>query len=224
MDFKKIKTLSPLEVRIIDESRKEFEQRGYFKASVDLIAERTGIGKATVYRHFGKKATLFLFTIMYIMVNWEKEYDKIKEIEDFDAAIEAYITAGLRFNQKHCDFMKSVSAEENFLTIKNELQKNMDIKVMYAHIIDSRQRMIEIISQILDKGKTQKRISPDIRTDLSAELIFMTFNQYFRASCEIADMKKMLGQKVEFTMEEGLTELKKLILRGLGVEKTLGEN
>ncbi|NPV01957.1 MAG: TetR/AcrR family transcriptional regulator [Brevinematales bacterium] len=224
MDFKKIKNLSPLEVRIIDESRKEFEQRGYFKASVDLIAERTGIGKATVYRHFGKKATLFLFTVMNIMYNWEKEYDRINEIEDFDTALEAYIMAGLRFNQKNGEFMKSISSEEGFLTIKNELQKNMDIKVMYAHIINSRQRLIDIIAHILDKGKAQKRIFPDIRTDLSAELIFMTFNQYFRASCEIADMKNMLGQKTEFSKEEGLTELKKLILRGLGVEKIVGDN
>lgn len=222
MDIKKFKTLSPLEISIIEESMKEFRERGYFPASVDLIAERVGIGKATVYRHFGKKINLFLSTVTYIMYNWEKEYEKVRDIEDFDLALTEYVSAGMRFHQVHGEFLKSIVSEERLVILKNELLKNMDIKVMYAYMIDSRQRLIDILIKILEKGKAQKRISPDIRIDVSAELIFMTLNQFFHTMGSISDMKKCLGRPDHFSMEEGLTELKKLILRGLGVEKTGG--
>jgi AcrR family transcriptional regulator len=222
VDFKKIKSLSPLEVRIIEESIREFREQGYFPASVDMIAERAGIGKATIYRHFGKKITLFFSTVVYIMYNWEKEYEKIGSIEDFDTALKEYVLAGLRFNEKHGDFIKAMVSEERLLIIKNEIMKNVDIKVMYAYMIDSRQRLIDILTKILEKGKSQNKISPDIRADLSAELIFMTLNQFFHTSGTLSDMKKAIGREPGFSMEEGLTELKKLILRGLGVEKTVG--
>lgn len=43
-----------------------FEQSGYDRASVDRIAATAGVSKATVYRHFADKQTLFVATVVDI--------------------------------------------------------------------------------------------------------------------------------------------------------------
>jgi AcrR family transcriptional regulator len=52
--------LSPVKRRqILEGARLAFGELGYERASVDLVAARAGVGKATVYNHFGDKKALF---------------------------------------------------------------------------------------------------------------------------------------------------------------------
>jgi AcrR family transcriptional regulator len=52
--------LSPVKRRqILAGARLAFGELGYERASVDLVASRAGVGKATVYNHFGDKKALF---------------------------------------------------------------------------------------------------------------------------------------------------------------------
>jgi AcrR family transcriptional regulator len=52
--------LSPVKRRqILAGARLAFGELGYQRASVDLVASRAGVGKATVYNHFGDKKALF---------------------------------------------------------------------------------------------------------------------------------------------------------------------
>ncbi len=52
--------LSPLKRRqILDGARLAFGELGYERTSVDLIADRAGVAKATVYNHFDDKRALF---------------------------------------------------------------------------------------------------------------------------------------------------------------------
>lgn len=52
--------LSPLKRRqILEGARLAFSEHGYDRTSVDLIAARAGVGKATVYSHFEDKKALF---------------------------------------------------------------------------------------------------------------------------------------------------------------------
>jgi len=43
----------------------EFSRRGFYETDVDIIARRAGVGKGTVYRHFGNKRKLFLAVIEF---------------------------------------------------------------------------------------------------------------------------------------------------------------
>jgi TetR/AcrR family transcriptional repressor of mexJK operon len=53
--------LSPLKRRqILEGARRAFSELGYERASVDLIASRAGVAKATVYNHFEDKKALFV--------------------------------------------------------------------------------------------------------------------------------------------------------------------
>ncbi|MFD4456557.1 TetR/AcrR family transcriptional regulator [Nocardia sp. NPDC058480] len=49
--------------RILDAAVTEFLNEGYDRTSVDLIAERAGVAKQTVYNHFGDKTSLFLAAV-----------------------------------------------------------------------------------------------------------------------------------------------------------------
>lgn len=44
---------------VLAAARKLFLERGYAQTSMDLVAEAAGVGKATVYSHFGSKEELF---------------------------------------------------------------------------------------------------------------------------------------------------------------------
>ena len=46
--------------RLLHEARKILEERGYAAASVQAIAERSGVAAGTLYRHFSSKAELFV--------------------------------------------------------------------------------------------------------------------------------------------------------------------
>lgn len=46
--------------QILDGARKAFQELGYERASVDVIASRTGVSKATLYNHFHDKSALFV--------------------------------------------------------------------------------------------------------------------------------------------------------------------
>ena len=43
----------------------EFSRQGFHKTDVEIIARRAGVGKGTVYRHFGNKRKLFLAVMEY---------------------------------------------------------------------------------------------------------------------------------------------------------------
>lgn len=45
--------------KILDAALEVFSEKGFHSATVDEIAERAGLGKGTVYRHFANKETLF---------------------------------------------------------------------------------------------------------------------------------------------------------------------
>lgn len=65
--------LSPLKRRqILEGARLTFAELGYDRASVDLIAARAGVAKATVYSHFDDKRALFL-------VSFSEEADAVRE-------------------------------------------------------------------------------------------------------------------------------------------------
>lgn len=48
---------------IIDAALTEFLAEGYSAASMDAITQRSGVSKATIYKHFGSKERLFLAVI-----------------------------------------------------------------------------------------------------------------------------------------------------------------
>jgi AcrR family transcriptional regulator len=54
----------PKRQQVLAGARQVFGELGYERASVDLIAARAGVSKATIYSHFGDKKTLFVAAVV----------------------------------------------------------------------------------------------------------------------------------------------------------------
>ncbi|MFB7382897.1 TetR/AcrR family transcriptional regulator [Kitasatospora purpeofusca] len=52
---------------IIDAALAEFLAEGYSAASMDVITNRSGVSKATIYKHFGSKERLFLAVVSGVL-------------------------------------------------------------------------------------------------------------------------------------------------------------
>ncbi|MGM0381851.1 MAG: TetR/AcrR family transcriptional regulator [bacterium] len=60
MDTDCCRTEEKINRRIRQAAIEEFSRQGYHQAAVDDIADSAGVGKGTVYRHYGNKQQLFL--------------------------------------------------------------------------------------------------------------------------------------------------------------------
>lgn len=114
--------------KIIDAANAEFAEKGFYRTVVSDIADRAGVGKGTVYRHFGNKEDLFGFLITQGMGRLEdglsevfampqSPVDALKGIvsvyfevfEESRQLCEIIIVEGLqRIGRIHDDFMDSL--------------------------------------------------------------------------------------------------------------------
>lgn len=76
---------------IIDAAAAEFLAEGYSAASMDAITSRSGVSKATIYKHFGSKERLFLAVIGGILprtyAGLEPRSSTLAEAPDLRAAL-----------------------------------------------------------------------------------------------------------------------------------------
>jgi AcrR family transcriptional regulator len=79
----KVESLTDQEMLILTIAREEFEKVGFHATNVESIASRVGIGKGTIYRHFGNKADLFYYTLLLSMYeNLNRITNLLNRIED----------------------------------------------------------------------------------------------------------------------------------------------
>ncbi len=62
------KTATQRRAEILSAATREFAARGYAGADVERIAERAGVGKGTVYRHFPRKRDLFFAALDHCLL------------------------------------------------------------------------------------------------------------------------------------------------------------
>ncbi len=90
--------------RITRVAVEEFSEKGYAGASINAMVRRLGIAKGSIFQYFGDKQGLFLFVFNTAM---EKVKDYLRTVrdetasEDLFTALEATLTAGVIFMQKH---------------------------------------------------------------------------------------------------------------------------
>jgi len=61
--------------RIVDAALEEFAERGYARASTNVITEKAGISKGLLFHYFGSKKNLYLWLVEYAVdhyVDWRK--------------------------------------------------------------------------------------------------------------------------------------------------------
>ena len=96
---------------ILKAARKVFAEQGYSKATIDIIAERAGIAKGTIYLYFRNKEELFLQTSEERLKKMLEGLQKIlKETGEPLQKIKNSITFTFRFMDEDKDFYRIFNA------------------------------------------------------------------------------------------------------------------
>ena len=99
-------------LEILDAAVETFAAKGYAQTDVQEIADRVGIGKGTVYRHFGNKEALFLAAVKHAR---DKLIDAVDAVQDTAAdplaQLRTCMTAILRFFDSHSEIVELLIEE-----------------------------------------------------------------------------------------------------------------
>src|SRR5688500_5173886 len=99
-------------LEILDAAVLTFAAHGYNQTDVQEIADRVGVGKGTVYRHFGNKEALFLATVAHARDKLIATVDESKD-DEIDPLLQMRIcmTSILRFFDQHPEIVELIIEE-----------------------------------------------------------------------------------------------------------------
>jgi TetR/AcrR family transcriptional regulator len=92
------------QARVLEAAIEEFAQKGYGRASMNLVVERAGISKGALFKYFGSKAGLFAFVYRMAL---ERIKGYLKGVRDqsqeepFFTRLEKVMWAGVAFIRQH---------------------------------------------------------------------------------------------------------------------------
>jgi AcrR family transcriptional regulator len=132
--------------KIIRSALKIFAQKGFFKTTVDDIAQATGVAKGTVYLYFKNKQDLYVATI-------DESFSRATATL---AAIEAKATKPSEKMEEianyFIEYIKHLKTTYMLFTFENINLKGKTLKQMHTVIEPKIQAMIQIISNIIKSG------------------------------------------------------------------------
>jgi TetR/AcrR family transcriptional regulator, mexJK operon transcriptional repressor len=86
---RKTADLSPAKrEQILEGARQAFTEFGFERASVDLVAARAGVSKATVYNHFRDKRALFCAAVLDVTATVRRRIDEVLAAPTGDAELD----------------------------------------------------------------------------------------------------------------------------------------
>jgi AcrR family transcriptional regulator len=183
---------------IFDAALKCFNKNGYYKTSMDLIAESSGMTKRGLYYHFKSKDELFINLFNYMN---NRFYEQIPldaaHIQDPEERLMMFVKIARTVLSEHADFLKF---SQEFMAIG--VRKPKIRKVMTAYYREQVEKVSRTIEQAVTMGKFI-HVDP---LKMARAIVLMTmgaFNVYF---CLDADFD--LADQHSFDIEQIIRCLK----------------
>ena len=172
---------SNIREKIIRSALKIFAQKGFFKTTVDDIAQATGVAKGTVYLYFKDKQDLYIATI-------DEHFSRaIAALQ----AIEAKATTSSERMEEiainFIDYIKHLKTTYMLFTFENINLKGKTLKQMHIVIEPKIQAMIEIISNIIKSG-IQNNEFRKVDPKVAAFYFISTIRAIFLSSFYMSDI------------------------------------
>ena len=165
-----------------DERRKEeilraatelFAENGFSDAITQALADRLGVGKGTIYRHFPSKRALFLAAADRVMRKLhERVMASVEEVEDGLEQMARGVLAFLTFFAEHPEYVE-------MLILERAEFKDRARPTYFEHREVNVQRWRELYGRLIAEGR-MRDIPPDRISDVVGNLIYGTmFTNYF---------------------------------------------
>ncbi|MCO6045228.1 TetR/AcrR family transcriptional regulator [Aeoliella sp. ICT_H6.2] len=162
------------QAEILETAYQVFAKEGFRNTDVQVIADLAGVGKGTVYRHFGNKEELFLATAKYCLTKAGQyieqqvlQEDDLETLRDHVGALEILRRAAVAYAKYY---------QNNPLTIEILIQERAEFResVFPTHLMwraEARERMDELFKDAIDK-KLFRNVDPKRATDAFADLLY----------------------------------------------------
>ncbi|MDI6807937.1 MAG: TetR/AcrR family transcriptional regulator [Candidatus Eisenbacteria bacterium] len=129
--------------KILAASMRVFSKYGYQDTEVEDIARLAGLGKGTVYRHFGSKENLFFSTLEWGLTSLADEMNEaVSAAHGYVDKVKTALVTYLLFFEKHRDFYRIIVQDRMRTEIKSSPHR-----LMKKHM-----SLINHLTDVLEKG------------------------------------------------------------------------
>lgn len=163
-------------LEILDAAVEAFASQGYAQTDVQVIADRVGIGKGTVYRRFGNKETLFLATVKHARDKLIAAVDAVQDPErDPLLQLRTCMTAILQFFDSHQEIV-------HLLIEERALFRDRRPSLFFEHDEERRCEWADRLRAMVAAGKIRDLPVPQIQDALSRFVFGAMFFNYFEGN------------------------------------------
>ena len=158
---------------ILEAAAELFAKHGYADTDTQLLADKLGVGKGTLYRYFPSKRELFLAAADRVMVRMRGEIDKaIVGIDDPLDRITEAVRAYLTFCANHPEFVELLMQERAYF-------KDRKTPTYFVHREANIERWRALYRSLIADGRVRDMPVERI-TDVMSQLLYGTlFINYF---------------------------------------------
>ncbi len=158
---------------ILDAATELFAENGYAQADTQALAERLGVGKGTIYRHFPSKRDLFLAAVDRVMRRLREVIEaKVSTIDDPLLRIATAVGTFLAFFAEHPRYVELIVQER-------ALFKDRTKPTYGVYREQNLARWAELYRDLITAGRV-RAIAPERIANVIGDLIYGTiFTNYF---------------------------------------------
>lgn len=156
------KEISEKGKNILNNASQEFAEKGFHDASVDNIAAKAGVGKGTVYRHFGSKEALFLEVSRGSFTEFLKSIEESIEQKSFGEMVLEILNA---VTQHHYENRHAIQI------IFHYISKMLNDSEWREKFIKFSDYEFEMLKKIVKTAVERKEICSDFDAEEIAEIL-----------------------------------------------------
>ncbi|MCD6118163.1 TetR/AcrR family transcriptional regulator [bacterium] len=131
---------------IVDSAMELFAEKGFHEVTMDMIAERVGLSKGTLYLYFKNKETLFISIVQEKTdLLFHKLIEAVKTEGEYGFRLEKFIYNYLNFFDEYRYYFKIIHSEKSRVDwdSKNRMRK---------HVLESYMRFQNLILSFVKEG------------------------------------------------------------------------
>ena len=163
-------------LEILDAAVDTFAAKGYAGTDVQEIADRVGVGKGTVYRHFGNKEALFLAAVKHARDKLVCAVDAVQNAEaDPLVQLRSCMTSILRFFDAQPKIVELLIEER-------ALFRDRRPSLFFEHDEHRRCEWASRLQAMIDAGIIRDLPVPEIQDTLSRFVFGAMFFNYFEGN------------------------------------------
>lgn len=206
------------QARIIEAALREFADKGYQQASLNVIVANSGIAKGSLYQYFTDKAGLFLYVFDFAIAVVRRLLVQVKDStveEDFFCRLEKSLLAGLDFIRQHPQIYR------------------IYLKILFDQQVPQRQELLTRVRQyaadylqsLLRQGLARGEIRGDVPLASAVFLLDALLDRFLQAAMVPAfDVVLGLEQAEPAVLAQRVEELLDLLRQGLAAPEVRSES